>query len=152
MRIPTSHSRGAANADTAMTPMIDVVFLLLVFFVCAVAGIARESLLATELAASGSVETDVSPVEPDPWVIEVWLKLKPGPSGRLTVDMNGTVYEDLDTMEAQLVQLAQVDATNPVILDIAPETPLGDVIDVYDRCRRAGLQSVNFAADAPGAP
>ena len=39
-----------------MTPLIDVVFLLLIFFVCASTGQIRESLLPTELSG-GSIES-----------------------------------------------------------------------------------------------
>ena len=37
----------------------------------------------------------------------------------------------------------------PVILDIEPNVPLGDVIEVYDACRAAEFQSVNFAVETP---
>ena len=34
----------------------------------------------------------------------------------------------------------------PVILDVDGEVPLEDVIDVYDLCRRIGLDRIQFAA------
>jgi len=42
--------------------------------------------------------------------------------------------------------LASIDRTLPVILDIAGETPLAAAIGVYDRCRLAGFQRIQFAA------
>jgi biopolymer transport protein ExbD len=148
MRVP-SHRSDRDESSAAMTPMIDVVFLLLIFFVCAAVGVVQESVLATDLAATGAVISPEEQPERDPWTVEVWLKLRLDAAGRrLLVDMNGTVYDDLDRLEGQLRQLSGVDASNPVILDIDATVPIGLVIDVYDRCRRAGLESVNFAADA----
>ena len=37
----------------------------------------------------------------------------------------------------------------PVILDIEPKVPLGDMIHVYDIARAAGFESINFAIDRP---
>jgi biopolymer transport protein ExbD len=34
----------------------------------------------------------------------------------------------------------------PVILDVAADVPLGDVIAVYDTCRAAKFHSINFGA------
>ena len=63
MRIPTSHRHAdAGTIDQAMTPMIDVVFLLLIFFVCASVGQTADSLLPTELAAGG-VAAKLPPIE-----------------------------------------------------------------------------------------
>ena len=149
MRIPSSHHRSDHDhASVAMTPMIDIVFLLLIFFVCAAAGAVYESVVSTDLAAAGAVASTDAPVESEPWKVEIWLKLRSDAARGLIIDMNGTAYTDLDQLERQLRALAEVEATNPVILDVGDGVRWGEVIDLYDRCRRAGLQSVNFAADA----
>lgn len=147
MQIPSQHFPSPGDASAAMTPMIDVVFLLLIFFVCAAAGTVQEKVLATDLASSGGIDAHVPPPEREPWIVEMWLRLGRDAAGRLGVDVNGTAYSDLDRLEQQLTALAAVEASNPVILDVGPGVPWGDVIDVYDRCRRAGLASVNFATD-----
>jgi biopolymer transport protein ExbD len=152
MRIPSSHLHSDRERDYGvMTPMIDVVFQLLIFFVVAAAlGQMPESLLRTELAAAGAVQDAAAPIEREPWAVEVWVKLSlDRPSGRTVADMNGTVYEDLSQLKAQLRALSELSPDSPVILDNGDEVPLGDVISVYDTCRAAGFESVNFAADAP---
>jgi biopolymer transport protein ExbD len=153
MRIPSSHSQLDADwSSAAMTPMIDVVFLLLIFFVVAAAGAVKESILATDLAPLGAVESTEIPPPEDPWQVQVSLKLRPAEDGAgAIVDMNGAEYVDLDRLESQLRALAEIDATNPVVLSVAEGVRWGAVIDLYDRCRRAGLQSVNFEAKAPPA-
>ena len=135
-----------------MTPMIDVVFLLLIFFVVASAGVIKESVLATELASVGSVESAVDVPESEPWELEIRLTLERDAAGATSVDMNGTRFDSLDRLEEQLTALAQIDPSNPVVLDVGAGVEWGTVIDLYDRCRRNGLQTVNFAVDAADLP
>ena len=152
MRVPTHHNDVERPADQAMTPMIDVVFLLLIFFVCASLGQVRESLLPTELAAGGIGSQEIRD-RPKPFG-EVWLFLRPGAGGRTEVQVNegGETYADFGRLKRQLDLLAAATTEIPVILDIEPNIPLGDMIRVFDTCDAAGFQSINFATDpAPAA-
>lgn len=150
VRVPSHHLRSENDhASVAMTPMIDIVFLLLIFFVCAAAGVVQESVLATDIASAGAVEAVIEPPEQESWELEIRLRLeRDAVSGMTSVDMNGTRYVDFDRLEAQLRTLAEIDASNPVILDVGSGVEWGAVIDLYDRCRRVGLAAVNFAIDA----
>jgi len=146
MRIPTHHDRDDDRDDQSMTPMIDVVFLLLIFFVCASVGQIRESLLPTELSA-GTIESDAVVERPKP-LGEVWLHLRRTDDLRTVTELNGSEYRDFASLKANLIELAQLAPEIPVILDIEPDVPLGDLIRVYDTCRAAEFQSINFAAEA----
>jgi biopolymer transport protein ExbD len=148
MRIPNHHDIERHN-DAAMTPMIDVVFLLLIFLLCASTNQIQESLLPTELAA-GAIESDQTEAPPKPFG-EVWLYLRIGPGGRSEVQVNqgGETYRDFDQLERQLKLLAEATTEIPVILDIEPKVPLGDMIRIYDLSRAAGFESINFAIDRP---
>src|SRR5205814_9545565 len=53
MRLPTYDQTDRGRIDVKMTPMIDVVFQLLIFFVCTVSFQALEEVLPTHLRASG---------------------------------------------------------------------------------------------------
>ena len=65
MRVPHSHS-DRINFDVKMTPMIDVVFLLLIFFVCTASFQIAEALLPAPLAYAGNVQTPTEiDIEPD---------------------------------------------------------------------------------------
>jgi len=149
MRIPSSRSQSLRDRDQqVMTPMIDVVFLLLIFFVCAAAGQVREAVLPTEMTASGSIENS-DPIERDPWIVEVWLSLRSDESGQTAIGMSGgRQFPDVEALTEPLATLAELTPENPVILDIGPQVPMRDVIAVYDLCRRVGFESVNFAAKA----
>lgn len=147
MQIPSSNSRRQDRGDEAMTSMIDVVFLLLIFFICAAAGQVKESVLATDLSETGSVDAAAA-VEQDPWIVEVWIKLRTNADGQSTVDMNGTDYAPFEQVFEPLKTLAEAAPENPVILDIDGDVPMRDVVSVYDVCIAAGFESVNFAARA----
>ncbi|MGC1272282.1 MAG: biopolymer transporter ExbD [Planctomycetaceae bacterium] len=145
MRIPTSHrAPDAGTIDQAMTPMIDCVFLLLIFFVCASVGATSEAVLPTELAAGG-VAAELPQRQPDQ-LERLWLKLLPQ-DGRTVAELNGTIHPDLDALSTVLAGLKQVGAAGemPVVLDVAADVPLGDAIRVYDECLAAGFARIDFA-------
>ena len=146
MRIPVSHQHSREHDDSFMTPMIDVVFLLLIFFVCASVGQIRESTLATPLAA-GSVEA-VDPVESPKPLGEVWVRLARRGAGEgavTTAEVNNLLYDDWDRLRGTLRELASVAPEIPVILDIGQSVPVGDFVDIYDTCRSAGFDNIQFA-------
>ena len=144
MRIPQVPRRG--GDENNMVPMIDVTFNLLVFFVVAGSGVSAEKLLSANLPAQGAIQSDVVVPKSDPWLVEVWLKLRSATNGSLIVDMNGTDYTDVARLKEQLKALAEIDRKNPIILDVTPTVPIGQMVSVYDACRQAGFSSISFAA------
>lgn len=144
MRIPASRERNLSFDQTAMTPLIDIVFQLLIFFVCASTGHLREFLLPTDLAGGGT-QTE-APQRPDAPVSQVWIRLKIDGDATVT-EIEGTTYERGDDVRSILRALAEAAGDVPLILDIAGDVPLGDVIELVDLCRSSGFQSINFAAE-----
>ncbi len=132
-----------------MTSMIDIVFLLLIFFVCNAAGQIREWLIPTDLPTSGAVAAVAEPVVlEESWSVEVWLKLTRDAAARKTlIEMNGSLFDDPDQLVEKLNQLAEIGPESPVILDIADDVPLEDWLRIYDACQSAGLKSVNLAVN-----
>lgn len=150
MRLPTSHSRRTPlDLQTAMTPLIDVVFQLLIFFICASTGHLRELLLPTDFAAGAVGEQTAVAVEKP--LGEVWVRLSRD-RDETVMRVESLEFRDLPKLEQALRSLALAAVEIPVILDIDGAVPLGDAIGVYDACRAAGFRSISFAADAPTAP
>ncbi len=145
MRIPTVQHDDEASRSMSMTPMIDVVFLLLIFFVCASVGQIRESLLPTELSP-GSIESPEL-MEVEKPLGEVWLKLTRTDDERTLVELNDREYDDFGQLETTLKQLAELAPEIPIILDIAPAVPMRDMIRVYDTCRAADFETIQFAIE-----
>ncbi len=140
-------SGGAVDMDSAMTPMIDVVFLLLVFFVWTASFIAAEQILPSELSSQlGDQATDVIvPDEPsdfDQVVVKIhWDQTRP------TWFINQQPYSELATAVAQLKALAVAAATTPIILHPQSNVPLGHVIETYDGAKECGFESISFAVN-----
>jgi biopolymer transport protein ExbD len=148
MRVPISHAR-ADLTENMMTSMIDVVFLLLIFFLCASAGRRSESLLPADLGGGDGAPGAVQAAAPA-LLDEVWIAVTLGANGRPVMTLNATPYEQFAALETVLSQLAEIAPESPVVLDIGPKVPAGEMITLYDTCRRAGFETVNF--NVPAAP
>jgi biopolymer transport protein ExbD len=142
-RPPMREDRG--RLDVKMTPMIDVVFQLLIFFVCTVSFQALEEQLPANLQATGTgtaapaLDAEMAELE------EVLVKLI-ARDGRVEWTINDRPYATFDEVRRVLRQLAKLRSDLPVILDIDGEVPVGGMIDVFDVCRLAGFEKILFAA------
>lgn len=128
-----------------MTPMIDVVFLLLIFFLCTANFQVLEELLPTNLLAQGAIAADLPPNLEVEELEEVIVKVA-RPGGRTTWTINDNRYTRRDEVRDVLFTLGSLESALPVLLDVDGDVPLGDVIDLYDLCRLAGFDQVQFAA------
>jgi len=144
MRVPLSRQSNR-RIDVTMTPMIDIVFLLLIFFLCTASFQIVEKVLPTPLSTSGTAELPQE-IEPELAELEeVVIQLR-WTAGQPTWVINERVYASIDDVRQTLTALAGLQADLPVILDVADEAPLGAVVDLYDICRLAGFEKVQFAA------
>jgi biopolymer transport protein ExbD len=145
MRLPSHHGR--TETDVAMTPMIDVVFQLLIFFICTANFQLEEELLPMGLAAKGSLQADSPPEEMEPEPHRVVVRATRA-DGRTQWIVNEQPIDSLAGVQGLLRAATTADALVPVTLDVAGDVPLGDMIDVYDLCRITGLQKIEFAVEA----
>jgi biopolymer transport protein ExbD len=145
MKIPSRHNTNSRQLEVKMTPMIDVVFLLLIFFVCTASFQVMEEILPTNLLAEGSIET-VEPTEPKEDELEPILIEVRNQDGVVFWLMNQSPITELKDVRGRLSALAEVTLDVPIILDIAESVPMGSVIDLYDTCRLEGFQKIQFAA------
>jgi len=146
MRRPSIYTERRGGMEIKMTPMIDVVFLLLVFFVWTASFKIVEQVLPSSLSAVTGTEPSETNEPPPPEqdfpdvVVRIqWNGAQP------TWQVNGTPVESLVQVREQLVQIAAIKSDAPVILHPDSNVPLGDVIDAYDVARLAGFQKVQFA-------
>ena len=123
-----------------LTPLIDVVFLLLIFFMVSTT-FTRETRLAVELpeADGKRLETD----EADP--VEVIVDS----SGGYAVNGRTLVNRDIETIMSALEQLSEGDMSTPVTISADSEAPHGAVVTVMDAAGRLGLSHLKFAAQEP---
>lgn len=150
MKVPnSSQRRGGGVMEINMTPMIDMVFLLIVYFVWTSGDLAQETLLPSHIAEeSGNMaatDSDIPPPEADFDRVVVRV-LSQG--GKATWRVNDEPLTSLIELRKVLEKLASIKRDVPVLLHPDPEVPLGDVIDLYDLARVIGFEKLNFAASA----
>lgn len=142
MRIPRNGSSGPSDISGSMTPMIDVVFQLLIYFLCTASFAASEQVLPTSLPPTGAVTTvpprEVQELE----LIRINLSR---PSDELRIELNGTRLKDPSELRDRLRQLVAL-ASLPAVLDITPEVEIEHVVTIYDTCLVAGIREIHFAA------
>ena len=128
-----------ASPGVPLTPMIDVVFLLLCFFVTSqiFAQWETEIDIALPTAATGGMPQRL----PGEVIVNVLA------DGAAVV--NGQRLDDgeLRTMMDRLVQLFP---GQPVLLRADKTTPYEHVVRVLDTCRQADIWNISFATLAPG--
>jgi biopolymer transport protein ExbD len=152
---PSLYARGGADLGINMTPMIDVVFLLLVFFVWNTNLKPLEYLLPgavsqpkSENSASGNTIAVPKP-EDDFDEVVVRIIWEGAPQWR----MNETPLKTLREVKAALANIARANIAAPITLHPDPEVPLGDMIDTYDVVRGLGFRKLRFATNqAPETP
>jgi biopolymer transport protein ExbD len=146
MRRPSILTDRRGPVDVKMTPMIDVVFLLLVFFIWTASFQIVEYVLPSNLLAVAGEAADPSDVPPpetdfDQIVVRIlWT------GSAVAWQVNDVPLTSLGQVKDTLEQIAQIKRDAPLILHPDPDVPLGDVIDVYDISRLAGFEKIQFAA------
>ena len=145
MRRPELHQRTRGDLEISMTPMIDVVFLLLVFFVWTASFQVVENMLPTSLlTVAGTKATELAAPAPDLDFDEIVIRLIW--EGRaLRWQINNLRVASLEEVRSRLDQIAAIRQSATVILHPDQEVPIGDVVDVYDQARLAGFKQVQFA-------
>lgn len=150
MQLPSSITRRRSSLELQMTPLIDVVFLLLVFFVWTASFQSPERWLPGSVS-SARVTPEAGPLtarEPPPPEADferVVVRLR-WSDGEVLWLVNDQPFANLSLVQQQLVTIARIAPAVPVVLHPDKQVPLGIVIDAYDAARRCGFQRVHFAA------
>lgn len=147
MRQPACHRDRSGQMDVPMTPMIDVIFQLMIFFICTASFQAPEEVLPANLSLPGTVaDVQVDPRWQDLDELVVRIARR---DGRTLWEVSQRECAGLDEVRGVLAAAAKVAGSDlPVILNVGGDVPMEDVIDVYDLCRRIGLERIQFAASA----
>ena len=131
------------SPEIGLTPLIDVVFLLLIFFMVSTT-FERRSELNVELpdASAGARQQDAA-------VIDVVIDA----AGVVTIE--GRVLDDPGDGELTraLADAAQgLNPAPPLVVSADARTPHQAVVTVMDAARRAGLYKLTFAAQRSAEP
>lgn len=146
MRIPSQRLRRASLDNESMTPMIDVVFLLLIFFVVASIGQKPDALLPA-IMAPGATKTDVELPPPDPEELpatEIRIRLSHTPEEQLVIELNDRQVSGAE-LRQKLKLLSDRDPRSRVTLDVRDEVIVQQFITVYEFCQTLEFESTSFA-------
>ena len=147
MRRPDTFRSRDNDVDSMMTPMIDVVFLLLVFFVWTTSMQAIEYVLPSQMKAQlGNRPTENIEPPPEQDFDDVIIRISWNGT-RASWTLNDVDMGSIDQVDRQLQRIATVKPDAPIIVDPEPLVPVGFVIEIYDLAKLAGFQQVSFAVE-----
>ncbi len=133
------------SMDAAMTPMIDVVFLLLVFFVWTASFQIIEQILPSQMSAQmGAEPSELSEPPPEADFENIVIRIR-WDNGQPAWQLNDNPVISIDQLNSQLAAISAVKIDAPVILHPDQIVPLGNVIEVYDLSKLAGFEKISFA-------
>ena len=119
----------------SMTPMIDVVFQLLIYFVVTL----KPPVVVTNL--------DVFQPGPDK---QATSESEPPKLFRVEVFSDGYRFNDvfmpLDKIDDRLHKLAQANPNMTLMIVIASDSPHGNLVDLLDRCAKNGITSLSVVS------
>ena len=131
-------TQGAAPmSDINMTPLIDVMLVLLVIFIITAPLMVSSVKVDLPKAAGTSASTAPKFIE-------------------LSIDRTGQVFvndavQNSQALDALLAKTAQANAEAEVRLRADTSVPYGRVVEVMGQAQKAGLSRIGFVADAPPA-
>ena len=134
-------------AQLNMTSMIDVIFLLLIFFVCTANLNAVEEILPTQFSLSG---VTISDLEPEPGFLNLqYARIRISYQNRIPYwQIEGQSCQTVHDVQAVLARIARSKSDLPVIIASESNVPWGNVIDTYDICRSVGLEKIQYEVTA----
>ncbi len=129
------------SPDVNVTPLIDVVFLLLIFFMVSTT-FERESQIQVELP---EVSAEADPEQP-PRVLDITIDRE----GRFYVNQREVINTELETLKRALEKAAMKESELPVIITADAQTPHQAVMTAMDAASQLGYLRMTFAAQQPG--
>lgn len=117
-----------------LTPLIDVVFLLLIFFMVSTT-FTRETHLAIDLPESSG---EILPQQAKQ--IEITISK----SGDFAVNGQGLVNGQLDTLKRALGKVSQGDSKIPLVITADAKTPYQSVVTAMDAAGQLGFANLSM--------
>ena len=123
------------ETDINITPLIDVVFLLLIFFMVSTT-FERESEIRITLPEASEEQEETKPE---------FILVGIDAQGQIYIDDEPLVDNRLSTIQAALQEQAQEATDLPVVIRADSVVSHQMVIKVMDAARRSGLVNITFA-------
>ena len=125
-----------------LTPLIDVVFLLLIFFMVSTT-FTRETQLSIDLP-----EASGRPLDTPQQRIEILID----ESGTYRVNGQALVDNQVRTLQAAIYRLSAGDTTMPMVITADAQAAHQDVVRAMDAAGQMGFVHLSITTRAPGEP
>ncbi|MCF6280805.1 MAG: biopolymer transporter ExbD [Candidatus Polarisedimenticolaceae bacterium] len=122
-----------------LTPLIDVVFLLLIFFMVSTT-FERESQITIELPEAGGEELVI-----DKRVLDITVDRE----GRFFVNQQEVINTQVATLKIAISKAVGDDRKIPVLINADAQSPYQAVMSVMDAASQLGLVNMTFVAHKP---
>ena len=141
-----NHRASRREASVELTPLIDVVFLLLIFFMVSSSFVQDQALNVALPQANG----DARPVQ------EVYINIVVGRDGTYVIDGNSAVDGSLSGLSTQLRKVVRAKSQQsenlPVVISADANTTHQAVVRVMDACAQVGLSEISLATQPISKP
>ncbi|RLJ17720.1 biopolymer transporter ExbD [bacterium endosymbiont of Escarpia laminata] len=134
------HRKKAIEVD--ITPLIDVVFLLLIFFMVSTT-FDRETQIKVELPEAAGEEAQTT---------ADMLDITIDASGTFYVNQQEVINTEIETLKKAIIKAAGGKKDLPVIINADAKTPHQSVMTVMDAASQLGFLHMTFAAHKPKNP
>lgn len=126
-----------------LAPMLDIVFLLLIFFVV------TQTIALTEQDFSIKIPTaeNAEDKSKSRAINEIIINIRQ--DGMVTINKEVFTVEQL---YPRLERIVKIEKNQPVRIRFDADTTGQKIVDVIDVCRKAGIWNISFSTRKPGAP
>lgn len=118
-----------------LTPLIDVVFLLLIFFMVTTS-FTRETQIQLELP-----KADVEKMQSDPEIMEISIDKE----GRMFLNGKSLVNSQIETLKNVMTPILANNKDIPVVISADANTPYQSVVTAMDATSQLGITNLKMA-------
>ncbi len=127
------------DSGVNLTPLIDVVFLLLIFFMVSTT-FTRETHLVVDLP-----EADAAPLDTSPEAIDVLISQ----DGSYSINGNSLINRDIKTLMRGIEEISGGDTELPLVITADANTSHQSVVTAMDAAGRMGFVHLKITTQQP---
>lgn len=134
MRKRTHHHNGDEDAGIDMTPMLDIVFIMLIFFIVTTSFIKESGIDVNRPTAQTAERKELGNI-----IIAI------RPDGEVWIDKRAV---DIRAVRANVERLHAENPQGTVVITADRQARTGILVQVMDQVRLAGVEDVSIASEA----
>lgn len=133
------HNTKKKDITVNITPLIDVVFLLLIFFMVSTS-FTRETQIEIELPKASGKQLDIAPD-----VVEISIDAE----GNFYVNKKPLINSQIETLRKAILKLSEGDTSLPLIISADAKAPYQSVVVAMDAAGQEGFSNLQMATRRP---